>query len=453
MVRSLIPAAAVAAAAIVTAGCASAGASGPGALDGAAAVVPANAVAFVAASTDVTSSQWHGLAQPFLQQVKPYAPALGDEVDVAVLPGKQVVALTQPQDAAKLSALAAKKGAKTRVIGGWTAIAKTASTLDTVANASAHLADAPSFVAAMNQLPSGALVRAYADGDEALGLLSSIPGAMQTSSAPGGVPFRRAPTKQVGGQNVAVTDVKWLAASLTSESGGLRAQAVVETGGLVAPGPPRFISRPATPFRSALVDEIPAGVLAVADFQVPTAMFEWSGLPKPLQQLLGDKLGSVLPSELDQIFGGETAVFVTPGTPVPGITIVTQPPTDTTQAAQALDAILAAVPSTSPLHGLQLVHTTIGGQLVISTSQRGIDAFRGGGPKLSSDQSFLQAAKQAGMGDESTGFVYVNAKDALPLLELAGIKAPAGLPDVRSVFAYGSTASHESTYTAFLAVG
>ena len=49
MSRVMVPAAAVAAAAaIVTAGCASAGASGPGSLDGAAAIVPANAVAFVA---------------------------------------------------------------------------------------------------------------------------------------------------------------------------------------------------------------------------------------------------------------------------------------------------------------------------------------------------------------------------------------------------------------------
>src|SRR5690348_837484 len=123
MSRCLIPAAAVAAAAaILTAGCASAGASDPGALDGAAAVVPANVVSFVAASADLTSSEWHGLAKPFLQDVQQYQAVLGDEVDVAELPGKQVVVLTQPSDAQKLDALAAKKGEQTRTIGGWTAI-------------------------------------------------------------------------------------------------------------------------------------------------------------------------------------------------------------------------------------------------------------------------------------------------------------------------------------------
>src|SRR4029077_18403737 len=168
MSRLMIPAAAVAAAAaIVTAGCASAGASGPGSLDGAAAIARANAVAFVAASTDLGSSRWHGLGKRFLTQFQTLAPALGDELDVAVLPGKQVVGFTQPQDSAKLTALAAKHDAKTRVIGDWTAIAQTTAALDTVASATTHLADNALFAAAMNRLPDDAPVRASANAHEA----------------------------------------------------------------------------------------------------------------------------------------------------------------------------------------------------------------------------------------------------------------------------------------------
>jgi hypothetical protein len=450
----VIPAAAVAAAAaILTAGCASAGASGPGALDGAAAIVPANAVSFIAASTDLTSSEWHGLAKPFLQDVQQYQSALGGEVDVAELPGKQVVVLTQPSDAQKLDALAAKEGAQTRKIGDWTAIAKTSATLDTVANATAHLASSTAFMDAMARLPDKALVRAYANGDEAADILFAIPGAMQSTSAPGGIPFRQGKTRQVGGQNVAMTAIKWLAADVTSESGGLRAQAFIKTGGLVAPGPPRFITHPMTPYRSSLVDEIPAGALLVADFQAPPGMFEWNGVPKPLLQLLGTQLQPILSTELDQIFGGETAIFVTPGSPIPTVTIVTQPPTDTVSAGQALGEILKSVPDSSPLHGMKLVQATIGGQFVISTSQAGIDAFRGGGDKLSNDATFSQAAKQAGMGEDSTGFVYANVKDALPLLQLAGVKLPSGLPGLTTFFAYGDAAATESTLTAFLGVG
>ena len=56
-------------------------------------------------------------------------------------------------------------------------------------------------------------------------------------------------------------------------------------------------------------------------------------------------------------------------------------------------------------------------------------------------------------GEDSTGFVYANAKDALPLLELAGVKLPAGLPSLTTFFAYGDAAANESTFTAFLGVG
>src|SRR5438105_2650675 len=133
MTRTLIPAAAVAAAvAIVTAGCGAAGAS-PGSVNGAATVVPANAVAFVAARTDLSSSQWHSLGDVLLRGLQERSqlswtndirPALGDEVDIAVLPGANVVALTQPRDTSKLASLAAKYNLVTRDVGGWTAIAK-----------------------------------------------------------------------------------------------------------------------------------------------------------------------------------------------------------------------------------------------------------------------------------------------------------------------------------------
>src|SRR5689334_17730244 len=186
MARCVIPAAAVAAAvAIVTAGCASAGATGLGAENGAASIAPASSVAFIAASTDVNSSQWHGLLKPFLKQYEAYGDALGDELDVAVLPGRQTVAFTKPKDATKLLALAKKKGAVTRTIGGWTAIAKTNAALDTVAGATAHLADSPTFQQAMSRLAGDALVRAYASSDAAAQLLQAMPGQLESTSAPG----------------------------------------------------------------------------------------------------------------------------------------------------------------------------------------------------------------------------------------------------------------------------
>ena len=172
----MLPAAAVAAAAaIVTAGCASAGASGPGSPDGAAPIAPANAVAFVAASTDLGSSEWHGLGTPCMNEFKNLAPALGGELDVAVLPSRRSFGSTSrrtprgsPPSRRRTTCRPARSTAGPRS-------QRRARTLDTVANATSHLADNARFTEAMGRLPSGALVRAYANGHEAQTLLASIP--------------------------------------------------------------------------------------------------------------------------------------------------------------------------------------------------------------------------------------------------------------------------------------
>ena len=453
MSRLMVPAAAVAAAAaIVTAGCASAGASGPGSADGAAAIVPSNAIAFVAASTDLTSSRWHGIGKPFLAQFKSLAPALGDELDVAVLVGKRVVGFTQPQDATKLAALAKKHGLRTRPIGGWTAIAKTPAALDAVASATSHLADNNLFVSAMNRLPSDALVRAYASPQEAQQLIAAIPGAQETVAVPNGVHYRLKATAPSFRLNVGTTDYRWIAAAVTSTSDGLKLEAFAKSGGLTASGPPRYIVHPTPPYTSALVDEIPSGALAVVDFKVSTGMFEnLSKLPAALGKLFGTNADQV-PLQLDTLLGGETAIYVRPSLPTPEVTLVTQP-ADTLAASTALDELLAELPSTSMLSGVKLYRTTIGGQFVVSTTQQGLDAFRGGGAKLSADPSFIAAKKQSGMGAETTGFIYANVKDALPLLALAGVKLPAGLPSFGTFMAYGQATPTESSVTALLGVG
>lgn len=449
---TLLAAAVAAAGAVVTSGCASAGASGPGALDGAATVVPANAVAFVAASTELASSQWHGLLRPFAQQLAPYTQALGAEVDVAVLPGGRTVAFTQPDDTAKLAALVRSKHAASRVIGGWTAIAKQASTLVAVAGATAHLSDSSLFTQAMAAIPGGALVRAYANGTEAQRLLAALPGQLQLTPAPGGVRFRLRRSSQPG-QPVATAQFKWVAAAVSSMSDGLELHAVARDDGITAPGPPRYILHPTTPYTSTLVEEIPAGVLAVADFQVSQGEFEQSTtLPQPLQQLFGSAQPQIVETELDTLLGGETAVYAGGGGLVPQVTLVTQP-ADTAAAANALDELLASLPATSPLKQTPLVRATIGGQFVVSTSQAGIDAFRGGGPKLSSDAAFLAAEKQVGMTGETTGFAYARVEEALPLLRLVGVKVPQGLPALRSFLAYGSQTPDQLQLSAFLGVG
>ena len=158
-----------------------------------------------------------------------------------------------------------------------------------------------------------------------------------------------------------------------------------------------------------------------------------------------------MPNQLDTLLGGETAIYVRPSLPMPEVTLVTQP-ADTAAASQALDAILAELPSKSMFSGVKLYRKTMGGQFVVSTTQQGLADFSGGGPRLSADPSFLAAKTQSGMGATTTGFVYANVKDALPLLSLAGVKLPAGLPSFGTFMAYGGQTDTESSLTAFLGV-
>jgi hypothetical protein len=457
MTRLSVPAAAVAAAAaiaIVTAGCASAGASGPGSSDSAASLAPSNSVAFLAAGTDLGSSKWHGLWQPFMQRFASVEPALGDELDVAVLPGKQIVGFTQPRDEAKLAALAKKRGLLTRAIGDWTAISKSSAALNTVASATSHLADNNVFNAAMASLPDNALARAYASPAAAQQLLSAVPGAYETSAVPNGVHYRlRALRANETRTSVATSDLLWAAAALTSVSDGLKLQAFAKLGGISASGPPRYVVHPTPPYVPGLIDEIPSGALGVVDLMVGQGMFEnMPKLPTALTNLVGAKNAQQLPIQLDTLLGGETAIYVRPSLPTPEVTLVTQP-ADTAAASQALDQIIAELPPSSMLSGVKLYRTTIGGQFVVSTTQQGLDDFRGGGAKLASDPNFVAARKSVGMGDETTGFVYGDLKDALPMLQLAGVKLPKNLPPLGLFMAYGGGTTGESSLTAFLGVG
>lgn len=452
----LSPIAAFAAAlAIVTAGCASAGASGPLSEHGAAQAVPADAVAFVGATTDLSASAWHGLGSVALQQANNWTAELqtlaGNEVDVAILPGDKTFALLQPTDEAKLAVFATKHNLKTRTLDNWVAVARDDATLDVVANANAHLADNAHFVEAMSRLPAGALVRAYADGDQAASLFASIPGQLESRLIPQGARYRLRPDppgvhSAVG---VGTQEFRWIAAALTSTSKGLKLEAFAPTGGLAASQPPRLAVQPIAPYASGLVEEIPAGVLAVVDIQVPQGAFELlPQLPPALKSLFGPNAFG-LPNQLDALFGGETALYVRASLPMPEITLVTQP-ADTAAASSTLDDLLRSAPKGSMLASMKLYRGVIGGQFVVSTTQNGIDAFRGGGAKLSADPGFLAASKQAGMPAQTTGFAYANVKALLPLAALAGAKLPGGLPQLGGFMAFGGQTDHESTFTAYL---
>ena len=469
-VRKILGGCATAAIVALAAGCGSGSNIASKGIGGAAALVPSDAIAFVALDSDLSSGQWgavDGLLQKFpahdqllaslrvsfeqhakLSWTDDVKPALGSELDLVALPGKQprLVGLTQGGDRAKLTALLRKldPGIVSEQLDGWTVFSREQSAVDAVTQATTKLADNNTFRDAVAKLASGALVRAYANGTEARQLLESLGKQSPSATTP---PFA------------------WASADVVAAADGIRIHGYSRDGSTQG-APHRFQRTPATPYASSLVDEIPSGAIVVADFPVLPGQFQFSGgtsMSPALKKLLGDS--PIFLAELDDLLGGETALYVRPGLPIPELTIVTQP-NDTAVAVQALDDILktlrsraAAAPGGFNLGSLPVVHGAAGGQLVISTSPQGLADFRSAGPKLSADPTFASAVKAAGMPAETTGFLYVNLAASLPLLQLIapalGLTLPAGAPDASSLrtwTAYGTRADDQAAFTAFLNV-
>jgi hypothetical protein len=245
----------------------------------------------------------------------------------------------------------------------------------------------------------------------------------------------------------------WAAGDAVAASDGLKLDGFVRRDGAAPQA-----------YASSLLDRIPAGALAVIDFPAPN-----SGDPAappafwPADAALAKLAGTL---------GGETALYVSPGAPLPSATLVTHA-SNPRAVLDALHAALAAAgkaaggPSTSSfdlgsiLAQLRLYHAEVGDALVVSTSQQAIEVFTGSGPKLSGDATFQAAQQASGMPDETTGFAYVDLKDALPLVQafaaLSGATGSTGTPDLSALHtltAFGSGASNGvEQFTALLQVG
>ncbi len=180
-----------------------------------------------------------------------------------------------------------------------------------------------------------------------------------------------------------------------------------------------------------------------------------------------DATGTVAKSPLASALGGETAVYVSPGEPIPAVTLVTQP-ADPTAAFAAIEKAFSGL-STNPMLGkfapilgsIHLVHAVVDGKLVVSTSPQAIADFQGGGKKLADDPAFKDATSAAGMPDNTNGFVYANLDAALPLVEglasLSGKALPAGLQgnlaQLHSVTGYVTRSGDETSFTLFVQIG
>jgi len=425
-------AAALAALALVVSGCGSSSVNGTAhgaTLDGdAAKLVPSNAVAFVSVDSDLNSSQWQrvdtlvksftngmSLIDELNSKLKPkgltwkddVAPAVGSEVDVAILPSAatpEVVAFTHPGDESKLSALVAKLGKNYSVqqIGGWSVVADSQDSFNAVRSAQSgqSLADNSTFTTAWSSVAGDSLARAYVNG------------AAKTenqTAAEGSHP-------------------DWIAARVNADASTLRVDAVVKPHG----APPAVTG-------DWLLGDVPSGAaLAVAFHGMSDLSAKLSSLqlPKGLAQTLPLK-------QLGPLLAGGGVVYLRPNGLLPDIAVELAPKDPRTALATVQTVIKGLGTKLGPL---QLTAKVAGNKLVIADSPAAAAALRGGS-KLVDDAAYKDALSKAGVPAQTSFLVYADVSQLAPFIPIVVQavtgKAPdpalaANLAHVGTVVAWGT---------------
>jgi hypothetical protein len=491
MGKRLAAAAALAVLAFAGAGCGGGSKSGATGSSGAASIVPANAPVYLSIDTSLSSDQWKSLdsllgkfpgKNKLLTQLRrsfesdskvswknDVKPALGPEVDVAVLdlePGTDVVGFVQPKDEGafnrfvkKVNAEAKKPTDKIYVLDykGWKVVADGRAKLDKFkqdAGSGGTLADDATFKDAIGSLSDQALVKVYANGRLVVDRLRQV--YPQLASATG------------------TTKFDWASAELVSKDDGLALNGNLQTTGSKSN---------AKPYKAKLLGAVPSGALLYASFrgngqtqaQLQKALRSGAGtLPPQALPLLR------LVQRLAPLFANENALYVRTGSVavIPEVTLVTQP-RSTSQGVATIDKIVAALGSNLgvPLHArpvtiagarfkelnlgrVSIFYGALGGKVVLTDSQRGVSDLQGGGSKLRDDATFKDAKKASGLPDSTNGFVYVDLKDAIPLLQglvqLGGVQTPSEVSDnlrpLQSFTAWSTRDGDVTKFTLFLEI-
>ena len=405
------------------AGCGSTGSAGS-----AASAVPEDVAVYLSVDTSFEGDQWRavrdllakfpdgeGALDELLDKASDGAglsterlkDALGPEVGVAVLDiplgpdeAPQVVLLSQPDDPDAFRELLEGEDAAFAEVNGWEVAAPDQATLDRYREAleGPSLESSADFDETMDDLDDG-LVLAYVNGEAIMQAFASQPGFPA-----GALPL------PAGGE------IGSVGAVLKAEGNGVRVEGRAVTADQ-AEGAPTT-----EPYVAELPEEIPGGVLALLSF---------NGLGESLAGGAGGFEG-LLPFDLNEIaklFAGETAVYVRPGSPQPAITLVTE----VDDEAAAIQAVQGLVGLAGP-DAASIAYDAFDGLLAVSTSQAEIDALRSDEPRLDQDDAFAQAAEEAGLPDETTGFGYVDLEAVIPLF--LGFLPPADAAEASEVQAY-----------------
>jgi len=419
-------------AALALAGCGGGGTTGASA----ASIVPAGALTFVEVQADLDSDQWRQvqellnrfpdrpqllellneqLREEGLEYERDVAPALGETVALVWggdADADEVVMLVQPEDDEKFEALVEKLREEssdefvTGEIDGWRAASERQESIDALRDAGASLADDDAFEAALAEAPDERLAFGFVRGEFA----------------------------EEFGTYANAVDFEWAAGSLEARDNGGAAVFTISGG--------RALTGEA--YTSERVGEAPGDALAFLSFNGEALRSQASTLA-PFAQMLGIRIDEVLEG-----VNGEGALWVRPGTPIPEVTLVVESD-DAEGARAALEPLLRSLP-------LEVRVGVVDGRLVVTTAASPEDAVRTTGETLGESEDFGDAVDAAGMPDETSGFLYLNVADALPLLGLAGL-AGADVPEellenlrpIRSVVAW-SEGGDTSTQTLFVEI-
>lgn len=382
----------------------------------AAKLVPAGALAFASVATDRSSGEWQRLdeltrglpartallqrittelAQHGLSYDRDVAPALGDELDLAVLQlgreARETVAFARPTDEGKLKTLASKfdsAGAHYTVqaIGGWSVVADSDAAFAAVRAASSgrSLADTAAFAAARSQVSGDAIAWYYALG-----------GAAGASTA------------------------QWSAAEVDLRGREIRVSGAAAGNVLAAPAVPKHLR------------DIPAGAALALSFEGRGAL---------LTALRSARLPNVPLAQLAPLVDGGGVAYVRPKGIFPELAVELTP----TNPAQALARARALLRSNaSQLGPLQLMAQLDRGALVISDS-RAAAAALSRGAKLVDEPAFKTALRAAGPPARTSALLYANVSQLEPFLQLGAAAGGARIDP-----AFGDTLGEIGTLVAW----
>ena len=367
----------------------------------AASLVPPDALAFVSADANLKSDQWQAVDDltggaladltSKLNYDRDVAPALGDEVSLAVLgidKGQpEAVAFAKPTDEAKLKALAAKydQGSEhytVERIGGWSVVADSEEAFDAVraADSGRSLADVAEFKTAVNGFDSSGLAFVYADGAG----LKTLPGQVGALVRVGGSP-------------------RWVAARVAGEGKAVRLQ--------LHAGSPGFT--PAL-YRPQLLRDVPSGALLAFSFKNVDVLLQRLQSEPSLQSALGQlqKVLGVSAAELPATLRGEGVFYVAQSAVVPTLVLELNSAKPAT-AARALRGVAARL------------RAKAGNVLTLSVFQRGnrvfltnaADAPAAPANRLVDDQPFKDALSAADAPADVTWLAYADLHRLLPLVQ------------------------------------